>query len=206
MAAFFLTHLRLTVVVILVFALGVGLGAWAVRALDDAQRAELTGYLDGLLEAARGGPSPLPGPEVLRVSLSRNLRTLAAMWIGGAVVIGVPLVILLLFARGFALGFTVGFLAAQAGWRGIVFSLGAVLPHNLLAVPALWIVGIAGLSFAGKAWLARRRRWQGSLAGDLAGYLLVGLALASLLGLACTVEAYLTPVFVRALGPLLPQF
>ncbi|MEW6397591.1 MAG: stage II sporulation protein M [Bacillota bacterium] len=202
MASFFAGHLRLTVVVVLLFVLGLGLGAWAVRALDAAQRAELTTYLEELGRILGDNAQGRGGPQILRASVDQNLRTLAIMWLGGLVVIGVPLVLLLVVVRGFAIGFTVGFLASEAGWRGVLFSLGAVLPHNLLAVPALWAAAVASLSFAGKVWTARRRRWAGAFLGDVVAYVGVGITVVCVLGLASLVEAYLTPALIRLLGSL----
>jgi len=201
-ASFFVAHLRLTVLVVVMFALGVGAGAWAVRALDAAQRAELVTYLEELGRVIGDGAGGQSGPEILRASLVQNLRTLAAMWLGGLLVIGVPLALLLVMVRGFAIGFTVGFLASEAGWRGVVFSLGAVLPHSLLAVPALWAAAVGSLSFAGRVWSARRRRWAGALAGDVVAYLGIGMVAGCLLGLASLAEAYITPALIRLLGGL----
>lgn len=188
--------------VLLVFTAGIVIGSWACRALNEGQRAELTTYLQGFLRTV-DRYAPAGGQvEVLRASLGLNLRTLLAIWLGGALVIGVPLVILLVFGRGFSIGFTVGFLASQSGVKGVLFALGAVLPHNLLAVPAVFVGAIASLSFAGKVWENRRRR-SSSLAPDVAAYLALGITLACLLGLASAVEAYVSPALVKLLRPLL---
>lgn len=185
-----------------IFTLGVGAGAWAVTALDTAQRAELLTYLDDLGRIISDRAAQQSGPEILRASVMQNLRTLAAMWLGGLLVIGVPLSLVLVMVRGFAIGFTVGFLASQAGWKGVVFSLGAVLPQSLLAVPALWAAAVASLSFAGKAWSGRRRRWSGAFVGDVVSYVVMGVVVGCLLGLASLVEAYVTPALIRLLGGL----
>jgi len=202
LASFFAAHLRLTVLVVLLFVLGLGLGAWAVRALDAAQRAELTNYLGELDRILGDSAREQRGAQMLRAAVAGNLRTVAAVWLGGLLVIGAPLVLFLVMVRGFAIGFTVGFLASEAGWRGVAFSVGAVLPHNLLAVPALWAAAVAALSFAGKAWTARRRRWAGAFLGDVLAYLAVGITVTCVLGLASLVEAYLTPALIRLLGSL----
>ncbi|MBC7338343.1 MAG: stage II sporulation protein M [Firmicutes bacterium] len=202
MASFFVAHLRLAVLVLVIFALGVGMGAWAVGALDVTQRTELLTYLWELERVMDARSGAAAGPELLRVAVSQNLRTLAAIWVGGLLVIGVPVAPFLVMVRGFVIGFTTGFLASEAGWRGVLFSLGAVLPHNLVAVPALWAAAVAALSFAGKAWTARRRRWAGAFAGDVVAYVGTGIVIASLLGLASLVEAYVTPALIRLLGGL----
>ena len=173
-----------------------------MRALDAAQRAELTNYLGELDRIVGDRAGEEHGAQMLRAAVAGNLRTVAAVWLGGLVVIGVPLALLLVMVRGFAIGFTVGFLASEAGWRGVAFSVGAVLPHNLLAVPALWAAAVAALSFAGKAWSARRRRWGGAFLGDVLSYVAVGITVTCLLGLASLVEAYLTPALIRLLGSL----
>lgn len=173
-----------------------------MRALDAVQRAELTNYVGELDRILGEGGGEQRGAQLLRAALAANLRTVAAVWLAGLVVIGIPLALVVVMVRGFAIGFTVGFLASEAGWRGVVFSVGAVLPHNLLAVPALWAAAVAALSFAGKAWSARRRRWAGAFLGDVLAYLAVGITVTCVLGLASLVEAYLTPALIRLLGSL----
>lgn len=204
MASFFAAHLRLAVLVLVVFALGVVLGAWAVGGLDAAQRTELVTYVREIERVVGAGARDQAGADILRAALSQNLRTLAAVWVGGLVVIGVPVVLLMVMVRGIVIGFTTAFLASEAGWRGVLFSLGAVLPHSLLAVPALWAAAISALSFAGKAWSARRRRWAGAFAGDVAAYLAAGIVAACVLALASLVEAYVSPALMRLCGGLLP--
>lgn len=55
----------------------------------------------------------------------------------GLSVIGVPLVLLYLFVKGFLLGFTSAFIISQLGGEGILFVAYTLLPQNALLVPAL---------------------------------------------------------------------
>lgn len=127
--------------------LGVIAGALAVSGLGLQERQELMDLLGGYLRtlAAPGGtPAPM---ALLGQALVSHLRTLALVWLLGITVLGLPGVLLLAFVRGFSVGFAAAFLAAESGWRGILISLSAMLPQNLLAWPALLMAGALSLSF-----------------------------------------------------------
>ncbi|MBX6377675.1 MAG: stage II sporulation protein M [Clostridia bacterium] len=170
---------------LVVLAAGVAAGSAAVQAVPSDTAAEVGRRLDVLYRST--GPD-VPPLAVLRRALAENLATAAAVWGLGLTAMGVPLAVAALFARGFALGFTVGFLIFQEGLGGVVLAAGAVLPVQILAVPA-WL-GLA-LACAGHA---RRRRAGGrgaavyAAAGGLCGVLLVA---------ASAVQAFVAPAYLR---------
>jgi len=128
--------------------LGVVAGALAVSGLGSLERQELMDVLGGYLRTLAGPGAAAPSAGLLfgRALLSHG-KSLALIWLLGVTVLGLPGVLALAFARGFALGFAAAFLAAESGWRGILFSLAAMLPQNLLAWPALLMAGALALSF-----------------------------------------------------------
>ncbi|MFP3381015.1 stage II sporulation protein M, partial [Bacillus sp. SIMBA_069] len=75
-------------------------------------------------------------------------KTVAIMWVLGLSIIGLPMILLMLFLKGVVVGFTVGFLVNQLQWQGVTFAMMGILPQNLLVVPALFIVGVSGISFS----------------------------------------------------------
>ncbi|MCL6450996.1 MAG: stage II sporulation protein M [Acetobacteraceae bacterium] len=202
----FFSHLERTLALyffcFLLLVLGVVFGALAVRALGDDQRAALLGQVQLAAQALVPGGPELSAGAVLRRSLGLNLGTVGLLWLLGATVVGLPAVLLVLFGRGFILGFTAGFLSYELGLRGVLVCLATLFPPSLFAVPALLSLGVQSLSFTLRL-VRRRHRSAEPLSRALGAYTLATLALGSLLTAASLFEAYLSPVFLRLLAPLL---
>jgi len=186
----------------LLLVVGIVFGALAASALAPWQREDLVAFVGGLMRDLGESAPGVDGPRVMRQALSNHLRTGAILWGLGITVVGVPLVAVVLFTRGFVLGFTVGFLVKELGWPGLVLASLAVFPPNLLAVPALLVLGVSSLSFSLlllRTRFDRRRRLK--LPEEFLAYTFLALGSGTLLVAASAVEAYLSPVFLRWLGP-----
>ena len=187
--------------VTLLFIIGIAFGALAVKALNDGQKAEILGYLQVFLQGIDG---TLAGTEaLLQQSVLTNLKTLGLVWFFGLLVLGLPVVLVILFTKGFALGFTVGFLVYELGWKGVLFSFASVLPANLFFVPALFIMTVAAVSFASVVVKGRLLRQGGALYPQIFRYavLAIGAGGVSLLG--SLVEVYISPVFMALVSRLI---
>lgn len=189
--------------VLILFTSGTLFGALSVRALSADQIGEMVEYLQVFLRGLARGTEGAAGPEILSLSVANNIKTVGLLWLMGLTVIGIPVIALVMFFRGFIIGFTVGFFVRELGYKGILFSLFAVLPHNLLAVPAILTSGVVALAFSAAILRGRRGGGRRYPFGEMAAYTIaIGVMAAGLLG-ASLVEAYITPVFIRILGPYL---
>ena len=135
---------------------------------------------------------------MLKAALLRSLKYLVLLWVLGISLVGVLGVAALALLRGFVSGFTVGFLAAELGWRGIALAVAGHLPQSLLEVPALVIGGTAAVAFSLqviRSWSERRRvpQFYPALARLTGTLLATGLVLV----VAGLVESYLSPALVR---------
>lgn len=184
----------------LVFAVGVALGAMATGALDDTQRLELVHYVDFFLQGLRQRAVDVDPHDLFRRAVVANLRTAALIYALGLTVVGAPLCLLVLLARGFVSGFAVAFLVGHKGWTGLVLTLLAILPQHVIAVPALVVLAVAALGFAGQ--VVRRRRLPGSPWRHLAAYTLTAVGCALALLAASLVEGYLAPAWLTLLARL----
>lgn len=183
--------------VVVVFLGGVIAGSLAVSALNGTQQTALVDYFEVFLRGLTRTADTVPPNEVTTGVLQAYLKTTGLLWILGVSVIGIPFVGLLLVIKGFALGFAASFLIQQMGARGVVFSLVAVLPQNLIAIPALLIIGASSISFSLSALGSRRRRRHFAWGREFLGYSLVVLIMTVLLLAASLIEGYLSPVLMR---------
>lgn len=178
------------------FVIGVVFGSLAVGGLGNQDKQDLVHFVAPSFESLGQG-STLPAAERLRGALTGHLKSLALIWLLGVTVIGSVGILIYSFVRGFITGFVVAFLVAEMGVRGVLFSLAAVLPPNLLAIPGVLLAGACALHFATlvvKNRLAGRRL---PFYRELGGYTaLIAFTLPALL-LAAMIEALLSPALLR---------
>ena len=196
-----LDYLRAHVVayffLILLFVIGIVIGALAVKTLPEEQKLELAAYLKIFFHGLHNGQVPaLSQGELWHYVFLNSTKIVLVMWLLGFTIIGIPFVLFIIFARGFVIGFTVGFLTDEYAGQGVLFALAAVLPHNLLLIPALLVLGVAAISFS-LLLLRRRGRMPGNLFYYAASYSLLCLVMYLVALSAGLVEVYISPVFMR---------
>jgi len=183
--------------VFVVFVMGTIAGAFAVKALSAEQRNDLAGYIQTLFEE-------LPGTEVVdspvavrQIFLQNITKTIGLIWLLGLSVLGAPLVLALLFLRGFVLGFTVGFMVEEMGFKGVALAVVSVVPHNLLAVPAVILAGGASLSFSWSALRTLMGRRDINMYQQFFRATLLTMGASGLIGAATLVETFITPTLIE---------
>lgn len=112
-------------------------------------------------------------------------------------IVGSPLILLAVGARGYIVGFTVGYLVKQEAGRGLVLALVGVLPQNLCYVPAFIGAGAVALYFS----ITLLHRQHAPLR-RLGVYSLIFLFFLLLVILGSWLEAYLVPLLLRLFAPL----
>ncbi len=195
---YFYRHLALYLALFLLFSIGVGFGALAPQKLSPPQRADLSGFLNNIYASITQNDSIFVGKsEILYQSILDNvLKTAALLFILGLTVIGAPLILGVVFLRGFVLGFTVGFLIQETSLNGLLLAAAAVLPHNIVAVPAIMMAAGGALAFASTAFKTMCGLSQRRIYGQLLSTGFICLCSCLLLTAASLIETYLTPVLI----------
>jgi stage II sporulation protein M len=181
------------------FVTGSVAGAVAVRAMPPKQQQDLMGYLDKYIEGILVGNIEPAAWQSVQLA---NLQAVAFLWLSGLVVVGVVGILVVLLLRGFVMGFSVGFLVVELQAKGLLFAAAAILPHNLLAVPSLIVIGALGIAFSLRMAFGQKRRGARER-GPVAQYTISVLPVALLMAAAGLIEAFVTPVFIRAVAALL---
>ena len=135
--------------------------------------------------------------SILQDSITGNLKTIGLLWLLGPIVIGLPLVLVVIFTKGFSVGFTVGFLVNELGIKGILFSIATVLPPALFIIPALVVMAAASISFSMAVIRKRLLRHNIKMYPKrLVSYSFLALLTAAIGIFASLVEIYVCPVFI----------
>ncbi len=199
---YFRNNMGIYILIAALFTGGVLSGALSLRGLGEEQLLQLNRYFMVLAEGLQDCSGTEQG-AIFRQALHINFRYLLLISFLGLFPFGFPLIAGLVGLRGFSLGFTVAFLVGRNSLRGVLFAAGAILPHNLILIPAVILGSVTAFSlswFRLRCALERRPR---PLREQLGPYLLILLLTAVLMGAAILVEAYISPLFVKWLIPVI---
>lgn len=199
-ARFWLEHhlresFRLYLLVVACFLAGIVAGALVVQFLAPEQLAELASFLDLSLAGLAG--ASLDQRALVQKALGQNLRFLLLVGFLGLTVVGVPLVLALIWLRGFMLGFTVGFLITEKAAAGVLLSAFTILPQNLFYIPAFVVAGAQAVGFSLRLIRGRQLAFSLPLWEQFFGYVAAFAGVLVLVGVGGLVESYLTPAVMR---------
>lgn len=185
--------------VISALAMGFIAGSIATRSVDPVGREEITSVLATFFAEPTATNVPPSSDRLVHEAFTGDiLRTAVLMWVLGLSVIGAPVILVITFFRGFALGFTTGFMVEEMSWQGGVMAAASLLPHNLFSLMGLVIAGAAGLMFAGAAGrILLGIRTEYTVYGQFASSAGLTVAAAVLILSSMFVEAYVTPVLIN---------
>ena len=190
-------RLFIFLLVSLLFITGIVGGAFSVNGLRETQKVELTQYLYMFFQDFKMETPPGMDFSPAGKIIFSHFKTIFFLFILGFSVIGTPVILFIIFTKGFILGFTVGFILQQLAGRGFLFAMTAVFPHHLLIVPTIIAAAVANIDFAG---VLLKGRWgknpSYSLTGEFMRCLGINGAAFFVLLLAGLVEGVLSPFLI----------
>lgn len=195
--------LPLYVFVSVLFIIGVVFGALLVNALSEEQSKEMAQYLGQFFQLIEQ-EDELAGKTLFLETFKSHLKWLLLIGLLGISVIGLPVILILDFIKGVLLGFTVGYFVGQLSWKGMLFALVTIAPQNLIIIPAIIICSVSGISLS--MFLVRNRlspRRSGHLSQQFKSYVMMVLTLVLIVCGASLFEAFLTPVLMKWVSPML---
>ncbi|WP_058303773.1 stage II sporulation protein M [Gorillibacterium timonense] len=196
------SYLSFYIFVSAIFVTGVIFGVVLVSALTLDMTQEIRRHLGHFFETMNQGEE-LDAVRSFWSIFGMNVKWVLLIWLFGLSVIGLPLILVLDFFKGALIGFTVGFLAGQYAWKGLLFSLASVVPQNLILIPVMLIGSVSALSFS--VYLVKNRflKQRGTLYQPLFRYCALALLLVILTAAVSLYEAYLSPELMKQLTPSL---
>lgn len=186
---YFKERLFLLALVAILFFMGIIFGLLAMRVLDMDQKELLVNFVQQSFHTKMD----FQNHAYARQTIIANIQTIFFLFFMGISVIGVPLALLLIFTRGFILGFSIGFLFQNMGFKGFILTLTGVLPHNLLLIPALFLMVIAVIDCAAALTKIRFTRKQISIGPELIKCAIITCIVLVIMICAGLVQGYITP-------------
>ncbi|MEW6276639.1 MAG: stage II sporulation protein M [Bacillota bacterium] len=182
------------------FILGAGLGVLTVNNLPAEQTAEIHSYLNVFLKQIE--ILPLDSTRAARAILYENIIFISIIYFLGLTFVGIPFILGLVLGRGFILGFAVSCLTKTMSWPGFFLAAAAILPQNLLYLPALLIGVVTAISFASLSF-KRHSNYRVKLWNCLVGYTFIMLTVMAMTLGAGLIEAYFSPWLTRLTSGLI---
>jgi stage II sporulation protein M len=187
---------------VLIFVFGIIFGSIMVNRLpsqhSEGLKQEINFYFEVLDEA-----TGINKTSILQESLLTNGKFVVVAFLSGLTVIGIPVIILMLFIRGVILGFTVGFIFHHSTLKGLLFSLAAIVPHNLLIIPALLLSSVASISFSWVILLKIVKNKNFNIKSYFLNYCFLILLSGIFIAIAGVIEAYIIPVLLKLVVPIM---
>ncbi|GAA3405384.1 stage II sporulation protein M [Paenibacillus hodogayensis] len=195
-------HLPLYLFVSVLFVMGVVFGALMVNALSPGQKEEMARHVNSFIQIVDQG-NKFGGTAALWDSFALHLKWIGLIWVLGLSVIGLPLIFLLDFLKGVLIGFSVGYLVGQLSWKGMLFAFVSIAPQNLIVIPALVMCSVGACAFS--LYIVKNRFMQkrGALYPTFVKYTSSTVVMTALLFGVALFEAYLSPVMIKWVTPML---
>ncbi|WP_193726919.1 stage II sporulation protein M [Paenibacillus guangzhouensis] len=199
----FRDQMSLYVFVAVLFIVGVVFGALMVNALSLEQQQELSGYVGNFIHTM-DGKGVTNASQTFWSSAFDNMKWVLLIWVLGLSVVGLPFILVLDFVKGVLIGFSVGLLAGQFAWKGVLFALVSIAPQNMIAIPVLFIVSVAAISFS--LYMIRSRvmvRRKFMIKQPFLTYVTLTATMAvTLLGISAF-ETFVSPTLMQWVAPML---
>lgn len=185
------------------FIVGVSAGAFTVNGLSTMQNEELSNYFQGFLQLLDN--QKIDSNELLKIGFMENFRMIVFMWVLGVTIIGIPFIYIAVGVRGFITGFSSGFIIKIAGFKGAAFTILGLLPKELIIVPCIIALGVSGINFSLSIIRnkSKKHHLKENLKTNFIAYCMVTLLFSCIIFVGVAIEAYITPVFIRIIAPII---
>lgn len=174
---------------VLFLVMGIIFGTLGVKALTPEQLANLNQFINTSFSSIS---KAVDYQVTVKHAVWRNLTTIFKVWFLGLTVIGLPLILVIIFTRGFVLGFTVAFFLQNMGLKGLGVILLTIIPQNIIHIPALIGAGASALGFS--IFLLKGRNENKAIASYFFRYSIMMLILSLVMVFAGIIEGYITPI------------
>ncbi len=130
-------------------------------------------------------------------SFSSNFIYLIIIWLLGISIIGIPIIIFLLFFKGFIFGFGISSMISNFGLKGIGLSLGYQSPHLLIMLLIFLLISFYAINFSVKLFRILFLRDNINLSPYFKKYIQI-LIISLVFSLICSItETFLSPILIN---------
>ena len=182
---------------LIIFILGLIFGSLFINFITSEDKTLLIEQLETYLGSIKKLTNDVIGIDVFLSNLINNVVQLSIIFILGISMIGVLIVILILFFKGFMLGTTLSTFILKYKIKGILGSLLYVFPICIANIFIYIFMSFFAVNSCIKFLKALLKKDKLDFKGFLGKYLLSFIVSVILITLTCLIDAYLTPYLLK---------
>lgn len=138
-------NVRIYLILIILFFIGIILGVLFVNNSDEVQANEISNYINNFINSVKEDYQ-ISTKNLLFTSVFNNTCIAILLWFLGSTVIGVPLIYLVIGYKGYCMGYTISSIIATVGTnKGILFITSTMLLQNIIYIPTIMTLAVSGI-------------------------------------------------------------
>ena len=189
---------NLTVLVLIVFIIGLIFGSIYITILSQNQKGEslsqITSYYKNLPKLNFEDKI-----DIFKNSLYSNLLYMIIIWALGISIIGVPIIFIMIFFKSFLTGFSISNIFAKYGISGIIKVLLYLLPSNIIIITYIIFLSTYSIFISSKIFKSAFKKQTINFKSFMGKYLFV-LIIGILISILCSLyEAFINPFFYKVI-------
>ena len=130
-------------IVLIIFAVGVFLGVMILNQTE--KKEDIEKYINTYIDETKSIEN---GKYLIEVKneIKNNIILVFLLWFAGTTIIGIPIVLGIILARGFCLGYTISACVYVLGKiKGLIFVIITLFLQNMIFIPALMVLGVSSI-------------------------------------------------------------
>jgi stage II sporulation protein M len=186
---------RLYLFLTIMLFMGVISGSIFLTVLKEADKLSVTNHLVAFFTEIKN--NNIQYSLAFKNSVSSNLLFIILIWLLGISVIGIPIIIFIVFIKGFIIGFSVGAIILQYKIIGLLGALAYIFPHIIISSFIILILSCYALYLSFNIFWSIVQRKNMNFKNIINRYSFI--MLISIIGmiLASFFEVFLSPYFIK---------
>lgn len=189
------TKQNLILFLFLILIIGLSFGAFFITILDKPDQTILFQHIQDFFTQLKD--NTIDYKLVLRNSLASNLLYVFLIWILGISIMGIPLIILLVFLKGFIIGFSITSIIAKYKLIGLLGAFTYIFPHLIIMALVLIYLSVYALNLSFELVKALLKRKEMNFRNVINRYSLVMLISIIIVIITALIETYISPYFIK---------
>lgn len=154
--SFMLAHINLYIFLSALFIIGLIIGIIHSAYLGDTAKSESYEYIYAFLDALKTKKVDID--ILFREFIFSNLKPAFLLWALGLCIVGIPIVCGYILFEGYSLGFVIAVIInSLGGGKGSLLIGTAILPQEIILIPAWITLAVNSILFANAVWGRRKR-------------------------------------------------
>ena len=183
------------VFVLVLFCIGIVIGTYTVKYMSASDKEDLTSYFTTFTNNICNNDINYKG--LLLNVVKKNLYLIIPIIICAFTFIGIPVILIVDFIKGFTLGYTFTFLLTTFEGKGFLLALSSSIIQNLIYIPCIMVLSVIALQLSVEKF--KKRFFKGHINRNLDPKPLVNIMIliAVLFVAAIIIETYISPSIIK---------